>query len=63
MFTATHFSLRFRFGVVRSAASHRFDLQWESMKRSPSMRNLGAALLAMAAAFLILTPLIPKVSM
>ncbi|CDJ68316.1 transporter, putative [Eimeria necatrix] len=47
--------------VSISDASHRFDLQWDSMKRSPGMRNLGAALLAMAAAFLLLTPLIPKV--
>ncbi|CDJ53474.1 hypothetical protein EBH_0007650 [Eimeria brunetti] len=31
------------------------------MKRSPNMRNFGAALLGMAAVFLVVTPLIPKV--
>ncbi|CDJ28031.1 Sodium-and chloride-dependent GABA transporter 3,related, related [Eimeria mitis] len=47
--------------VTISDAWHRFDLHWDSMKRSPNMRNFGAALLGMAACFLVLTPLIPKV--
>ncbi|CDJ59225.1 transporter, putative [Eimeria maxima] len=46
--------------VTISDACHRFDMNWDSMKRSPNMRNLGAALLGMAAVFLVLTPLIPK---
>ncbi|CDI82783.1 transporter, putative [Eimeria praecox] len=47
--------------VTISDACHRFDMHWDSMKRSPNMRNFGAALLGMAAFFLVLTPLIPKV--
>lgn len=42
-------------------ATQYFDLKWESMSRSPNMRNLGAAILGMAVTFLFLTPFVPKV--
>ncbi|XP_026191807.1 sodium- and chloride-dependent betaine transporter [Cyclospora cayetanensis] len=42
-------------------ACQHFDIKWESMQQSPNMRNLGAALLGMGAAFLLVTPFLPKV--
>ncbi|KAL8425737.1 hypothetical protein Efla_003115 [Eimeria flavescens] len=38
-----------------------FELKWNSMSRSPHMRNLGGALLAIALVCFMVVPLVPKV--